>query len=112
MTARCTLSEGMLSADSVKLTIGERQMSATGRLDLTGRQVDGELLLGKISPTLLQPDEAGASEGRTEVLGFRGDWANPVVRYSTRPSRSARPAAGPTGADGLLPATANGQPPG
>lgn len=100
---------GKLLVESFKASDATRLFTAAGDVDLSSRTFDGEFSIRKQPVTLVVVADDRPSPP-TEVLKLRGPWAEPNIRYSTRPSKSAAPNSSPPAEPPIAPTTGNRRP--
>lgn len=100
---------GKLLVESFKASDATRLFTAAGDVDLSSRTFDGEFSIRKQPVTLVVVADDRPSPP-TEVLKLRGPWAEPNIRYSTRPSKSAAPNSSPPAEPPIAPPTGNRRP--
>lgn len=110
LVARFGMQAGVLMAETFKAVAGERLITVSGDVNLGTRSIDAKFSLARLVGGGVLTEPTVAAEP-TEILAVRGPWAEPVARYSTRPSKAAAPAA-PQGLPPGLPASIPGDAPG
>lgn len=98
LVSRFGVQSGSLFAESFKATLGDRLMTLSGEIDLRTRNLDTQVSVVKLVGS--GPIQEMAPNEPTEIIGVRGPWREPAIRYTTRPGKAAAPLLPPAPAAG------------
>lgn len=91
LSSRFSLQSGKLVAETLKASDKSRLYLGAGELQTEFRTFDAEISIVRL-PVAGAPQDASPLQ-KTDILSFRGPWQSPLIRYSSRPSKSAAPTA-------------------